>query len=173
MTTYDRYELYTSHRWRRPEGCFPRWLIIHDPGNDRASPTATWRYLRNNKLESCYHRLLWVQGAEPMVAVLAPWGEWVGHAGAYTRIPRTTVVDRAVNYWTVSLSACTYGRPTPPGSPLFSLLADQCAQAIRENRLPDAGVVLAHREINTQRGRRTDPRGVDMDKLRAAVAARL
>jgi hypothetical protein len=170
---YNDPTTYTIHRWRRPKGCYPRWAIIHDPANDDASPTATWRYLRHNTAQSCYHRLLWVDAKGPSVAVLAPWGEYVGHAGVSTRIPGTAIANTALNYWTVSISVCTYGRPTPPGSALFELLADQCTAAVRECRLPDAGVILAHREISTVRGRRSDPRGIDMVQLRAAVHDRL
>lgn len=165
---------YTVHRWTRPRGVYPRWLIVHDPGNDRASPEQVWRFLRQNAAQSCYHQLLWLGPDEvPTVAVLAPWVQWVGHAGVATRIPRTTVVNRAVNEWTISISVCTYGRPRQPGEELFEAAADLCAKAIRECHLPDAGVVLAHREINTVKGRRVDPRGIDMEQLRAAIAARL
>ena len=170
---YDDPSTYTAHRWRRPSGCYARWLIVHDPGNDKATPTATWRYLRSNAKESCYHRLVWVDAKGPQVAVLAPWSDYVGHAGVATRIPRTAVINGAVNLWTVSVSVCTYGKPTLPGSPLFEATVGQCAEAIRWAGMPDAGVVLAHREINTQRGRRVDPRGIDMNQLRAAIAARL
>jgi hypothetical protein len=35
--------------------------------------------------------------------------------------------------------------------------------------LPDAGIVLGHREVNTQAGRRTDPTGVNLDDFRQLV----
>lgn len=172
MITHDG--PYTAHRWQRPSGCYPRWLLIHDPGNDNATPEATWRYLQRNAAQSCYHRLVWLGPNEvPTVAILAPWANWVGHAGVSTRIPLTRIVDRHVNYWTISISVCTYGKPRRPGEALFEATADICAAAIRECRLPDAGVALAHREVSVVRGRRSDPRGMDMQQLRAAIAARL
>ena len=174
MRMLDNSASYTTHRWPRPAGARPTHIIVHDPGNDRAGPASIVRFLQRNAAQVCYHRLLWQDhGGEVHGVVLAPWHEWVGHAGVATRIPRTGIVNGRVNHWTVSLSVCTYGRPTLPGTPLFDALADQAATAIRQLGMPDAGVVLAHREVNTVPGRRTDPRGVDMDQLRAAVAVRL
>ena len=162
---------YTAHRWGRTAA--PRWIIVHDPGNDRATPENVLRFLRKNAGRVSYDRLLWAHGQTAYCAVLAPLHEWTGHAGVATRIPGTSVTNGTVNRLTVGISACTYGRPTLPGTPLFDALAEECVRVIYSAGMADAGVVLAHREVNTVPGRRTDPRGVDMEQLRAAIATRL
>jgi hypothetical protein len=78
------------------------------------------------------------------------------------------VVNRAVNWWTHSVSV-EYGF-APLDAELLDALAWIVALRVRELGMADAGVVLGHREISTMPGRRIDPRGVDMEKLRERVA---
>ena len=61
----------------------------------------------------------------------------------------------------------------PPPMSHWPALVQVLADMVEEAGLPDAGVILAHREVNTARGRRSDPRGIDMDRLRSDVAAEL
>jgi len=166
---------YTVHRWPR-YGTRIRWIIVHDPAADRARPEAILRVLRRNSTGASYNELIYrpTGGGEPESHVLSDPSEYVGHAGAQTRIPKTAVRNGAVNRTTWGLSVCTYGRSIERTDPdLWDGLVRLIAHRIRQFELPDAGVALAHREVSTTPGRRTDPRGISMDYLRAAVAERL
>ena len=163
---------YTRWRWDRP-GSYVRWIIVHDPGNDDAEPEDALHYLRTNLLKNCYHELLYEEGPEAVVNVLAPADQWTGHAGQTTRIPGTQIVERGVNYWTYGLSAQSYGKPLSPL--LWAALVERLADLVGAFDLPDAGVILSHREITIPdrrgRKRRADIRSVDMERLRQGVAA--
>lgn len=163
---------YTVHRWRRRAPL--SWLIVHDPGNDRASPEATLQQLRRNRDGTSYNELL-AEYSDGIYSVILASREWyVGHAGVATRIPGTAVVNGAVNPRTWGLSVATYGqRIIETNPPLYRATVDRLVDLVHDLDLPDAGVILSHREINTVRGRRSDPRGIDMEQLRQDVAAKL
>lgn len=143
-----------------------RWLIVHDPGVT-ARPAALLSAMRTTASPVSYHRIF-SDEARPVVYELVPKGDVAWHAGASTQIPGTDVVNGDVNVFTWSLSIMN-PMPMSHWPALVQVLADM----VEEAGLPDAGVILAHREVNTARGRRSDPRGIDMDRLRSDVAAEL
>lgn len=172
MRVVNNTALYTRHRWERPRGTWLQWIIVHDPANDRASTAQVLRYLQKNANGDSYHEFI-ARYTDHGVAsvVLAPVNQWTGHAGVETRIPNTAVVGRAVNYNTYGVSVETRGASIATTDPeLYSAVVYRLAALIRDCRLPDAGIILGHREINTKRGRRADPRGIDMEALRQDVA---
>lgn len=159
--------LYTPWRWARPRYVRPSWVIVHDPANDDADLEDTLHYLRTNGAHDSYHQLVDFEEGVARVNVLAPAAPfYVGHAGILTRIPGTRVENGQVNVQTVGVSLLTYGQPIAPGF-LYGA-AEWVADLVVALRLPNAGNVLAHREISVT-GRRVDPRGVDMEVFRKAV----
>lgn len=171
-TNYDIQDgPYTKHRFQRARGAFAKWIIVHDPVG--GSIEATLRVLRVNASEVSYHRMM-APGRTPTLHVLAPSADRVGQAGVATRIPGTNIINGACNDWT--LGFCIYKHRDDNGPfdrQLVSSSALAVADLIIELGLPDAGVVLAHREISTQKSRRSDPRGLDMDLFRSYVASAL
>lgn len=161
---------YTAHRWSRG-GAKVDYLIVHDPATDNARPEAIFRALQHNARQVSYNELLWSAEDGPESHVLSLPTEYVGHAGVATQIPGTGVRNGAVNRRTWGISVCTYGGK--PGRELWWGLVDLVVYRIRQFGLPDAGVVLLHREISTTPGRRTDPRGVDGNDLRHDVETML
>ena len=162
---------YTPWRWARPCNAYGRWLVVHDPGNDAAQPGQILQYLRTNPKHDSYGEFVWLEGDTMKVVKLCPDWQYTGHAGVATRIPGTTIRNTAVNWWTYSTSICTYGKRLPAAA--LEAFAQHLAIRVGELGLPDAGVILAHREISTVPGRRSDPRGIDMNELRAEVAKHL
>ena len=166
---------YTANRWNRGQAVV-RWLITHDPAVDKARPEAILRALQwKNDRGASYNELLarYSDGAVRSV-VLTPRWQYAGHAGVETRIPGTAITNGRVNPWTWGISVCTYGKDIAATDPeLWDALVRLHVYRIRQFGLPNAGNVLAHREISTAPGRRSDPRGVDMEALRQAIAAQL
>lgn len=162
---------FTRHRWPRPAGARVRWLVVHDPVG--GTVPATLSVLRANAREVSYHEMI-APGARPTVYRLAPANQLVGHAGVSTRIPGTNAVDGQVNAQTYGFCIYKHKLDSAPLVPAFyDAVVVRLADLVRELSLPDAGVILGHREVSTVRGRRTDPRGVDLERLRRDVAARL
>ena len=162
---------YTRHRFQRARGARPRWIIVHDPVG--GSVEATLRVLRANASEVSYHEMM-APGRTPTAYVLAQPADRIGHAGVATRIPGTNVVNGACNDWTYGFCFYKHRDDSGPFDPrLISAAALRVADLIIAMGLRDAGVVLAHREISTERSRRFDPRGLDMEAFRHAVATML
>lgn len=171
----DEPQNYTVNRWNRGSA-FIRWIITHDPATDNARPEALVKVLqRKNAASASYNEVL-ARFSDGVVRsiVLTPRWQYAGHAGVQTRIPGTAIVNGRVNPWTWGISVCTYGKDIARTDPeLWDALVRLHVHRIRQFGLPDAGVTLAHREISTVPGRRSDPRGVNMDALRRAIAAQL
>lgn len=160
---------YTEHRWARPAGAKIGHIILHDPVGGTVD--GTLGFLRHNADQVGYHEMMDPEGR---LFILAPPEQWTGHAGVSTRIPGTDIVNGAVNHNTYShclFKAASDGGPFPIGQ--VAATVARVADLIKQFGLPDAGCVLAHREVSTEPGRRSDPRGLDMAVFRAAVQARL
>lgn len=170
---------YTVNRWSRGSA-YIRWLITHDPATDNARPEALVKVLqRPNKASASYNEVLarFTDGVVRSI-VLTPRSQYAGHAGVQTHIPDTAIYNSRVNPWTWGISVCTYGKNIQQTDPeLWDALVRVHVHRIRQFKLPDAGVVLSHQYITIPdaqgRKRRSDPRGVDMDALRRAIAAQL
>jgi len=168
MGIYRIVDIPTPYKWARPRGeaGAVTWVIVHSP---EAGPNAanTARYLvgASNHGQTGYHELV---GHDGTIYRMAPPGLWVGHAGIGTRIPGTNVRGVHVNYrtWSISINNVVGQRP-----PEYAIIAasQRVADVIVQLGLPDAGVVLAHREVSVVPGRRSDPTGVDMEWFRSLV----
>lgn len=143
-----------------------RWIILHDPGVEVSTQRILTALYRPD-FKASYHRLLG-NDPEPVVYEMVPIDQVAWHAGAVTRIPGTDVTNSDVNLFTWSLSI---NYPLPDRS--YPALVQAVADMVTEADLPDAGVVLAHAEVSTVPGRRSDPRGIDMDRLRSDVQVEL
>lgn len=159
----------TPYQWDRPAGEAGRvsWIVIHTPEGS-GNVLGTVRYLTGsgNTGRVGYHAVISAGG---VVYRLAHPHRWVGHAGVATQIPGVpTVRNVRVNYRTVGVAMDN--RAGQPPARLAVVVASQyVADLIVELGLPDAGVVLGHREVNTAAGRRTDPTGVSMTEFRELV----
>lgn len=147
MIVVDNPARYTVHRWPRPRRTTVKWIIVHDPAIDKARPEVIMAALRRNAREVSYHELVARYADGVQTRVLCPAAEWVGHAGEQTRIPGTAVINRSVNHWTYGLSVATYGKQIESTDPeLWQALVDRLVDLIHDLDLPDAGIVLGHRE---------------------------
>jgi N-acetyl-anhydromuramyl-L-alanine amidase AmpD len=139
-----------------------RWIILHDPGV--TAPVGNiLASLDNPSLKASYH-LVFSDEPRPKVYEVVPIKDVAWHAGAFSQIPGTNVRNSDVNTFTWSLSMLY---PLPERS--YPALVQAVADMIVAAELPDAGVVLAHHEVSTVPGRRSDPRGIDMGRLRNDV----
>lgn len=161
---------YTANRWPRGRA-YIRWLIVHDPATDNARPEAIELALRRkNARGASYNELVARYAGGVESRVLTPRADYAGHAGVSTAIPGTGIRNGQVNRWTWGISVCTYGLPIRWEDPeLWDGLVRLVVHRIRQFGLPDAGILLAHREVSTTPGRRTDPRGISMPDLRQEV----
>lgn len=165
----------TPYQWARPAGEAGRvsWIAVHTPEGS-GDPKGTVRYLAGagNTGRVGYHEVI----APGVVYQLAPPHRWVGHAGVSTRVPGTDVRNVRTNYRTIGISIDNRaGQPPDPRA--VTTAVERVADLIIALGLPDAGVVLGHRELTVPDAnghkRRSDPTGVSMTDFRARVAARL
>lgn len=145
------------------------WIVVHDPGVS-ASFDATVSALLTTREKVSYNELFGKpDGYSKSVArLLVPASDTAWHAGARSRIPGTNVVLSAVNRRTYGI-AHVYPLSEDAYLPLVWRIVD----LIRQFNMPDAGVVLGHREVATLR---TDPRlpgGRSMTDLRRDIHNRL
>lgn len=168
MGVYTIQDTPTPYQWARPAGEAGRvsWICVHTPeGGGNAVNTVAYLTGPNNSGRVGYHEVV---GKRGIIYRLAPPHRWVGQAGVGTRVPGTTVRNVQCNYrmWSISLDNV---RGQPPPEFAVVMASQRVADMIIALHLPDAGVVLGHREISTVPGRRTDPTGVDMEMFRALV----
>lgn len=170
MSVYQVIDKPTPYQWARPPGEAGKvsWICVHTPeaGAD-ALNTVAYLTGSGNTGKVGYHEL--VDGVRGVIYRLARPARWVGQAGIGTRVPGTTVRGVQCNYrmWSISMNNVAGKRPPEYAVVLAS---QRVADMIVELGLPDAGVVLAHRELNVVPGRRSDPTGVDMVDFRQRVA---
>lgn len=170
MSVYTIVDKPTPYQWARPRGVAGRvdWIAVHTPeGNGRARATVAYLTGPTNTGRVGYHEV--VDGVNGIIYRLAPPHRWVGQAGIGTRVPGTDVRAVQCNYrmWSISLDNKAGQRP-----PELAVVigAQRVADMIIQLGLPDAGVVLGHRELSTVPGRRSDPTLVSMTTFREMVA---
>lgn len=162
----------TLHVW---SSRYPvRFLIMHDPV--AGSVAGLLSYLRKNDRGVSYNEVV-TPGNPPQVHVLVDGADKrVGHAGFGTAvdIATGTAYSRAgTNLNDVSWGICIYKHKDDNGpfSPdLYHAAVAVAAARARQFGVPTANI-LSHAEVDP--GRRSDPRGVDMVRFRADVAALL
>lgn len=163
----------TVHVWssRHPV----RFLIMHDPV--AGSPAGLLRYLRQNDRGVSYSEVI-VPGNPPQVHVLVHGADQrVGHAGYGEAVDVTTGKGygrtREINLNDASWGICIYkhkddGGPFSPD--LYAAAVRLAAERAKQFDVPVPNI-LSHAEVDP--GRRSDPRGLDMVRFRADVAALL
>lgn len=170
MSVYQIIDKPTPYQWARPTGEAGRvsWIAVHTPeSSGRARATVAYLTGPTNTGRVGYHEL--VDGVNGLIYRMAPPHRWVGQAGIGTRVPGTTVRNVQCNYrmWSISLDNVAGQRPPELA---VVIAAQRVADMIVELGLPDAGVVLGHRELSTTPGRRSDPTRVSMIGFREMVA---
>lgn len=159
----------TPYQWDRPKGQrgLVSWIVWHTPEGS-GNPLATVRYLtapgKPPAQQTGYHELC----ADGIVYRMAGTNRRVGHAGVATRIPGTDIRNGEVNDRTVGLSIDNRKGLRPAEAHIETGIF-RTVDLILELELPDAGVVLGHREVSTSRGRRSDPTRIDMEWVRQRI----
>lgn len=169
MGVYQVIDRPTPYQWARPVGEAGRvsWICVHTPEAGRdALNTVAYLTGPGNTGKVGYHEL--VDGLRNVIYRMAPTQRWVGQAGIGTRVPGTTVRGVQCNYRMWSISMNNVAGQRPPEAAIV-IASQRVADMIVQLGLPDAGVVLAHREISTTPGRRSDPTKVDMVMFRELV----
>ena len=159
-------------RWR------VRFLVIHDPV--ARTPAGLLRYLKQNDRTVSYNEVL-VPASPPKAHVLVGSASHrVGHAGFGRatdsrdgkRYGRTKSGHTLItNLNNVSWGICIFKHRDDYGpfpADLYEAAVHLAAERAEQFGVPTANI-LAHRE--TDPGRRSDPRGIDMDQFRRDVDA--
>lgn len=156
----------------------PMWLVLHSAANSAEATTENVaRYLGSNGVGASAHYLV---GDDAIYQIVVE-EKAAHHAGGSTlpdgtrgpvRVGGAFVVD-AVNACTIGVEMMqTAGQPVRPAvlAAAIPLLVDIC----RRNAIP-ADHIVSHAAIsvNAPQGAHSDPVGVDMDLVRARVAAGL
>ena len=142
-----------------------QWIIVHDPGTTGVPLeriTTAVRLSRNPRVS--YHEILGEVNGKAVINRLVPYDRAAWHAGARSRIPGTTIVESAVNYRTYGLCV-NY----PMVEKLYPVLVARLCDLVERFAMPDAGVILAHHEVATQRHDPRLPGGRTMTDLRRSV----
>lgn len=155
----------------------PRYLVLHSAANSAAASAAdVARYLANNSVKASAHYMvgdseIWRIVAESLAAHHA--GGSTLPDGTHGQLTQGASFVDSVNACTIGVEMLqTAGQPVRPlvleGA--IPLLVDIC----RRNGIP-AGNVVSHKEISVHapQGAHSDPVGVDMNQVRARVAAAL
>lgn len=156
----------------------PLWLVLHSAANAAEATTKNVaRYLGGNGVAASAHYLV---GADAIYQIVAE-DKAAHHAGGSTLPDGTTGPLRQAGAFVVdAVNACTIGvemmqtahQPVAPAvlEAAIPLLIDIC----RRNAIP-ADHVVSHAAISVHapQGAHSDPVGVDMDKVRARIAAGL
>lgn len=143
-----------------------RWIVVHDPGV--VAPFATIVKAMLTTATTSYNVMFGDTGSGPVARVLVPYSDVAWHSGRASRIPGTNIKNSLVNTYSLGV-AHVY----PLDERLYSAFVQYLADLIGKLSLPDAGVILGHREVATLRSDPRLPGGRSMDTLRRDVAALL
>ncbi len=142
-----------------------QWIVVHSTATPvGGTPEGTAGYLAANEAQVSIHELV----CPGVVYQMVPDSEAAHHAG-YATLPDGTKgaeVNRVS--WGIEIFQVA-GQPCDGA--LVVIATERITEACRRLGITDAGRIVGHGEVD--RGRRSDPVGVDMDALRAAVAAKL
>lgn len=156
----------------------PLWLVLHSAANAAEATTENVaRYLGSNGVSASAHYLV---GADAIYQIVAE-DKAAHHAGGSTLPDGTTGQVRVAGAFVVdAVNACTIGvemmqtvhQSVTPAvlAAAMLLLVDIC----RRNAIP-ADHIVSHKDISVHapQGGHSDPVGVNMDDVRARVAAAL
>ena len=158
--SYSTITLQTAHTSSRG-GRFPAWIVVHTTeGNSTLANAA--KYLQQNVERASAHEL----AGDGIVYVMANDNVATHHAGINSRLP-TGETNHGVNLasWGIEI----HNRSgVPPSNFAYRIAVDRIAKAAKRLNIP-VDRIIAHRAVAP--GHRADPTGVNMDTLRADVAA--